>query len=93
MRWKIEACIQGVLDGSQAGFVRGKRIDENVSFFNDKFEFYSALYTRYSPHHPGPGIHSGQAYTTLGRTAQYGPKRTTQSQATQVTIVTIISFF
>ena len=55
VRWKIEASILGLLDDSQAGFVRGRRIDDNISFFNEKF--YSALYTRYSPHHPGPGIH------------------------------------
>ena len=53
VRWKLEASIHPMLSTNQAGFVRGKTIEENIEFYNDKF--YTALYTRHSPAFPAPG--------------------------------------
>ena len=53
IRRKLESSCHAILDARQAGFVRGKSIEENVCFYNRKF--YEALYSRYRTDLPGPG--------------------------------------
>ena len=54
VRRVLEPHILPLLCRHQAGFVRGRRIDEHIRYYNDKY--YSALYTRYSSLYPGPGM-------------------------------------
>ena len=54
VRKKIEPAIHDILERSQAGYVPFNSIEDNIRYFNE--EFYSALYTRYSPGYPGPGL-------------------------------------
>ena len=58
VRAKIEVPLLEILDANQSGFVPGKQTDDNIRFFNERF--YSALYTRHSPHLPISGLeHKG----------------------------------
>ena len=54
IRRVLEPHLLPLLCHHQTGFVRGRKIDEHIRFFNDKY--YSALYTRYSSLYPGPGM-------------------------------------
>lgn len=54
VRRVLEPHILPLLCQHQTGFVRGRRIDEHIRYFNSKY--YSALYTRYSSLYPGPGM-------------------------------------
>lgn len=53
IRYKLEGCIHPILSKQQAGFVRGRNIEENILFYNEKF--YSALYSSVDPAFPAPG--------------------------------------
>jgi len=54
VRRKLEPAIHELLEFTQAGFVKTKSIEDNVRFYNDKF--YEALYKRFSPFYPAPGM-------------------------------------
>ena len=54
VRRKLESAVYSILDRSQTGFVRGRKIEEHIHFFNRKF--YNALYSRYRDDLPAPGL-------------------------------------
>jgi len=54
VRRKLEGAVFDILERSQTGFVRGRRIEEHIRFFNRKF--YDALYSRYRDDLPAPGL-------------------------------------
>ena len=54
VRRKLESAVLSILDRAQTGFVRGRRIEEHIHFFNRKF--YNALYSRYRDDLPAPGL-------------------------------------
>lgn len=56
----LEPHVLPVLNKRQVGFVRGRTIDECITYFNDKY--YSALYTRYSSLYPGPDLKYSEGF-------------------------------